>query len=176
MSMINDALKKRTGQKPASLPTASEVPAGFSPVDDRPRGFPALTLFIVLIPLIALGVWFLVKGLQMDEQPITVQADATPIKEVVAARALEPSTPAPAPVPAIAAVQPATPPATNSLPAAGPVFKLQGLYWRPSRPSAVVNGKTVYVGDHVETARVTAIDQQSVTLNLNGESKTLSVH
>lgn len=174
MSMINEELKKRAGQKPASLPSASEVAAGFSPVDERPRGFPVLTLFIVLIPLIALGVWFLVKGLQMDEQPKTAHEDTRPAKEVVSARAPEPVRLASIPVPAIV-VQPSNPPITTPLRTAEPVFKLQGLYWRPNRPSAVVNGKTVYVGDRVETARVTSIDQKSVTLSVNGQSKTLSI-
>jgi hypothetical protein len=174
--MINEELKKRAAQKPAPPSSAPEITARLRPAEERPRGFPVLTLFIVLIPLIALGAWFLVKGLQMDGQPKTVREEAGPVKEVVAARAPEPPSRAPAPVPVPAvAVLPPTAPTTSALPAAEPVFRLQGLYWRPSRPSAVVNGKTVYVGDRVETARVTAIDQQSVTLNVNGQAKTLSV-
>ena len=93
---------------------------------------------------------------------------------VHSARAPEPVRLASVPVPAVT-VQPSNPPITTPLPTAERVFKLQGLYWRPNRPSAVVNGKTVFVGDPVETARVTAIDQKSVTLSVNGQSKTLSI-
>jgi hypothetical protein len=52
---------------------------------------------------------------------------------------------------------------------------LQGIYWRPFKPSAVVNGKTLDVGDRLEQARVTAIDQQSVTLTVDGKSKVLQL-
>lgn len=153
MSLINDALK-RAGQRPASAPSA----AGLQPTEERPRGFPVLTLFIVLIPLIALGVWFLVKGLQMTER---TEVLAEP---VVHARPVEIPVRPPAPTNPPVAI-PAPPPAA--------VYKLQGIYWRPSKPSAVINAKTVYIGDRVETARVTAINQESVTLTVDGQSKVL---
>ena len=160
MSLINDALK-RAGQKPLSQPSASELVAGLSPAPERQAGFPVLTLVIVLIPLIALGVWFLVKGLQITDQPKAA--------EPVAARAPEPVAPTPAAVVVVV---------TNTVLAPAPVapqpgFKLQGIYWRPSKPSAVINAKTVYVGDRVETARVTAIDQESVTITVDGQTKVL---
>lgn len=167
MSMINDALK-RAAQKPASPPSASEITAGLRPAEERPRGFPVLTLFIVLIPLIALGIWFLVKGLQMEEQPDTAPA------ETISARISEPMTPVSVPAPIIV-VPPTNPPPAIAAAPVERVFKLQGIFWRPSKPSAVINGKTVYIGDRVETARVTAVDQESVTLNVDGESKTLLI-
>lgn len=158
MSLINEALK-RAGQKPVSPPSASETAAGLRPAEERPHGFPVLTLFIVLIPLIATGLWFLVKGLQMKDQPVAVDPPPT-----IAARTMrEP----PAPV----AVQ--TPPTNAPSVPPSPAYKLQGIYWRPAKPSAVVNGKTVYIGDRVETARVTAIDQESVTLLVDGQPKVL---
>lgn len=60
---------------------------------------------------------------------------------------------------------------TNSLPVAqrddlsmqsGP--KLQGISFNPAQPSAVVSGKTVYVGDAVGGFRVTQISMESVTM------------
>jgi hypothetical protein len=138
----------------------SETVAGLRPVEERPHGFPVLTLLIVLIPLIALGVWLLAKGLQLNVQP------AAP--EPVAARA-------PAPLPVVAPVIVVQ---TNVIvavppPVTAPVYKLQGVYWRPAKPSAVINGKTVYIGDRVENARVAAIDQESATITVNGERKVL---
>lgn len=159
MSLINDALK-RAAQKPASLPSASELSASLRPVEERAHHFPVAPLLIVLVPIIGLGIWFLAKGLRMHEAPTLAP---TP----VAAREPEPVAPAPVvvvqvtnPTPA-----PASPPQT--------VYKLQAIYWRPSKPSAVVNGKIVYVGDRIKHAQVTAIDQDSVTMKVDGESDPL---
>ena len=159
MSLINDALK-RASQRPAAAPST----AGLRPTEEeqRPNSFPVVTLFIALIPLLALGMWFLAKGLQLRQQPAPAPV------EVVAARAPEPPPAAPAIIVSASPPPPVTPPAPPP-----PAFKLQGIYWRPTRPSAVVNGKTVYVGDRVESARVTAIDQEGVTITVNGESRTL---
>ena len=54
-------------------------------------------------------------------------------------------------------------------------FKLQGIFYRPSSPSAVINAKTVFVGDIVADAKVKAIDQSSVTLDLGSETKVLTL-
>ena len=125
MSLINDALK-RAGQKPASSPSASEVAASLQPAEERPAAFPVLTLLIVLIPLVALGFWLLAKGVQLTGQPKPMPA------ETVVARA--PDVPrTPAPVAAAATALPTNPPAATSQHS----YKLQGIYWRPSKPSAV---------------------------------------
>jgi hypothetical protein len=165
MSLINDAIK-RAGEKPASVPSAAELAAGLHAAEARQGGFPVLALLFVLFPVIGLGVWFLIKGLQLHEQPKPAPA------QTIVAREPEP---APKPVPAAAPANTVTvvPPAPQAPPA--PAYKLQGIYWRPTRPSAVVNGKTVYVGDRVEQARVTAIEQDTVTLSVNGRSKVLQI-
>ena len=157
MSLINDALK-RAGEKPASVPSTSELTAGLQPTDERRSGFPVVVLLTLLIPVIGLGLWFLVKGMQMNEpaKPPSVQA--------IVARAPEP-VPVPAPPNVPAAPQP--PPTT---------YKLQGIYWRPARAAAVVNGKTLYVGDQVDKARIASIDKDSVTLDVEGQSKVLQLH
>jgi hypothetical protein len=54
-----------------------------------------------------------------------------------------------------------------------PVYKLQGIYWRPAKPSAVVNGNIVVIGDRIQNARVAAIDQNSVTLKVDGQPNPL---
>jgi hypothetical protein len=60
---------------------------------------------------------------------------------------------------------------TNTLPVAatqsppkpsGP--KLQGIFYNPARPSAVINGRTVYVGHTVGSSRVVQITRDTVTL------------
>jgi len=157
VSLINDALK-RAGERPASVPSALELTAGLQPAHERPSGLPVVVLLTLLIPVIGLGLWFLVKGMQLNEpaKPTSVQA--------IVARAPEP-VPVPAPASVPAAPQP--PPTT---------YKLQFIYWRPSRAAAVVNGKTLYVGDQVDKARIASIDKDSVTLDVDGQSKVLQLH
>ena len=55
-------------------------------------------------------------------------------------------------------------------------FKLQGIFYRPSSPSAVINAKTVFIGDTIADAKVKSIDQLSVTLDLGTETKVLTLH
>ena len=56
-----------------------------------------------------------------------------------------------------------------------PDLKLQGVIWSPSRPSAVINGKSVFVGEKVERAVVTAIEQESAKVTWNGEERVLTL-
>ena len=74
MSLINDALK-RAAQKPAAAPITVDL----RPAEEAgANGFPVVTLFIVLIPLIALGLWFLAKGLQLKETPVRAETAIAP--------------------------------------------------------------------------------------------------
>ena len=54
-------------------------------------------------------------------------------------------------------------------------LKLQGIFYRPTNPSAVVNSRTVFVGDIIANGKVKAIDRQSVTIDLGGETKVLTL-
>jgi len=54
-------------------------------------------------------------------------------------------------------------------------FKLNGIIYGVSNPSATVNGKTVYVGEKVNGATVLSIGRSQVVLNVNGERKTISL-
>src|SRR5215471_15193374 len=58
---------------------------------------------------------------------------------------------------------------------AKPAFRLNGIFYVASKPSAVVNGKTVFVGEQVNGAKVVSISRDSVTLDMNGELKIVSV-
>ena len=51
---------------------------------------------------------------------------------------------------------------------------LQGIYYRPAKPSAVINAKTVYVGDKVAQAKVLAIDRREVTVQWGTEVRVLA--
>ena len=66
----------------------------------------------------------------------------------------------------------------SSDPASGNVFPklvLQGIYYRPSHPAAVINSKTLYVGDRVAQAKVLAIDRRQVTVQWNNEVRVLAI-
>jgi hypothetical protein len=51
--------------------------------------------------------------------------------------------------------------------------KLQGIFYRPDRPSALLNGRTFLVGERSGDCLVLAIDRQSVTLVSAGQTNVL---
>ena len=86
------------------------------------------------------------------------------------------------PVTSVAEVATNTPPAesTNEVaavaePAPAPVPRLQAILFNPARPSAVVNGKTVFIGNTVANFRVTSITETTVTLVGETESHILTL-
>lgn len=56
-----------------------------------------------------------------------------------------------------------------------PELKLQGVYFRLVKPSVLINNRTLFIGDQVEGARVVSIQRYSVKLELNGQTKELSL-
>jgi biotin carboxyl carrier protein len=95
------------------------------------------------------------------------------------------SVPQPEPVPAVAspvvAPQAVAPQAASAnIPPASPKpkeqtplnFRLSGIFYTSVRPSAIVDGLTVRVGDQVSDATVIAIGPTYVTLESKGRRKT----
>jgi hypothetical protein len=65
---------------------------------------------------------------------------------------------------------------TNEAPRSPPPLpKLQGIFYRPGRPLAVLSGKTVLIGSMSGEYRVAAIDQTTVTLIRSGQTNVLSL-
>jgi hypothetical protein len=161
MSLINDALKRaRQAQKdrpPAPAPVPPLRPA--EPAPRRPASNSNLivpTAILVVIALAAFVVW-----------QTSRKSDAQPAPQA--------SVPAPAPAATVQAPAPtaATPAATNdttvaNAPAAAAAKpaapKLQAIFFNPTRPSAMINGKSVLVGGRVGEFRVAAIEPGGVTL------------
>jgi outer membrane biosynthesis protein TonB len=89
-----------------------------------------------------------------------------------------PTPPAPAePVSPPVTAAPATV-ATNVAPVAAPLpkpvpLRLQALVFNPKRPSALINGKTLFIGEKLGDARVVAIDRESATLVSPGRTNIL---
>jgi hypothetical protein len=182
MSLINDALKRATQAQPATKP-APEMETTMKPAPPpRTVGLPVYFMPVLLF-IISGACWFLIRGWDARRSvraPIPVQAREVP--------ATPPREGAELPIPQnrqFALSDAPTPAAGTTAEAAGSTltapttaaegFRLQGIFYRPNNPSAVVNSKTVFVGDHIANARVKAIDQQSVTLDCAGEIKVLTL-
>jgi len=190
MSLINDALKRATEAQPAGKPTP-EMETTMKPAPQRTVGLPVYFTPVLLF-IVSGACWFLIKGWDIRRQSIgptvPVQArEAEGIPDMPASEGAElpipenrqfalndgpsPSGPLRAATGASAEI-PSVSTVTDEAPAS---FKLQGIFYRPANPSAVVNSKTVFVGDRIANAKVKAIDHQSVTLDVAGETKVLTL-
>jgi hypothetical protein len=65
--------------------------------------------------------------------------------------------------------------ATQALPPKPKLPKLQAIVFSPARPSVMISGKTLFIGDKLNGFRVTAIDQESATLVGGGQTNVLSL-
>jgi cytoskeletal protein RodZ len=54
-----------------------------------------------------------------------------------------------------------------------PALKLQGIYYRLSKPSALINNKTLYLDDEIEGVRIVGIERHSVKIEAGGRTKEL---
>src|SRR5262245_8011995 len=181
MSLINDALKRAT-QTPSANAHAPAPDTPMEPVE-KPAS-PGLPVYFtpILLCIISGACFFLLKGWESKRQaglypnPVTIHA-----REVSNPRADTNST-ATASNRQLALNDKTTKatPATQTVPVAAlpdppkPEFRLQGIFYRATNPSAVVNSKTVFVGDTVDHAKVKSITRQSVTLYHDGETKVLT--
>ena len=104
-------------------------------------------------------------------QPILAPAPVV-TTPVVTAPVPPPTIPAETTAPVAATVSNAVVPAPVAAPA---LPKLQGIFYRPDRPSALLNGKTVLVGGRSGEFLVVKITQQSVTLVRAGETNVVSL-
>jgi hypothetical protein len=149
MSLINDAMNRarqdhtpRSPQKPLPPPP----PAG----EPTPVGvwlLPAIVIFLIVA-----AVFFTAWAVEHH----SVQAIVTAPPDPAAARQQATETAA-----ALAVVVPPVPPPPLNPPDAP---KLQGIFYSPTAPAAIVDGKTVSVGGHYLQYRVTEITRYTVTL------------
>jgi hypothetical protein len=166
MSLINDALKRaRESQRKNPPPVVPPL----MPAAPRSRGgdigwiFPA-----VIFLLIVVAFFFITLAMARHTVKKIINApevSATQEVETVEAAAA----PVLAPVPAVIGVA-----AISNLNPAAPV-RLQGIFYDPVHPSAIISGRTVFPGDLLDGMRVTAISRSSITLAGNGQTNTLVV-
>jgi len=194
MSLINDALKRAT-KAPAATESAAGLGEPMRPTDSHrsvalPRYF-----FPILLCILCGAMWFIVQGWEARRQAaletdlVRVHAreagstDPAPAAASTADIALATETPVgPAsddpPIPAnrnFSLDDDIEPGAAVAPPPAPPALRLQGIFYRASSPSALVNAQTVFVGDQVAGARIKAIDRGSVTLERDGRIQVLTL-
>jgi hypothetical protein len=159
MSLINDALK-RARQSQANPPPAGGPP--LRPVEPAKNSSQAWLLPAIIIFLIVVACFFI--GLAMANRTVTKIVNA-PESDVTSTPPVEEvSAPEPRPV---------VEPAVSNEP---PPIKVQGIAYDPAKPWAIVNGKTVFVGDPVGEFRVKAISKYTVTLTgADGKETTVTL-
>jgi hypothetical protein len=177
MSLINDALKRaKKTQKENPTPTP---PLQFRPVEPAQEGRPRAPLLIITAALAALAL-VAMGGLLIwvfaQQREANLQAQARTVEEAAPVAPLN----KPTTTTNLASI-PSTEGQTNGLPAGEtveppkPELKLQGIFFNPKNPSAVVNGRTVYVGDRVSGFGVLAVTPHSVTLGNATQTNVLSL-
>jgi hypothetical protein len=164
MSLINDALKQTKQARPPNPPSN---PPPLPPVETHsPEGLGWLVPGIIVLLLAAAGIFV---GLLLSK-PARLAASAMPAA-VTAPKPVQTVALAPTVVTKIASnaspvvVAPPKPPAP----------KLQGILFAVTRPCAIVNGRTVFVGDRINEFRVMAISRDDVTLQSATETNVLSL-
>lgn len=92
-------------------------------------------------------------------------------EEPVAARVAPaaPTAPEPPPPP------PAAPAPIEHKPAIFPAVKVNGIIHRPPKSAAVINGKSYFVGDYLDNARVVEITEKKVVLEIDGQRQSFLV-
>jgi hypothetical protein len=155
MSLINDALKRAREQQKNPPPGVPPL----RPFEPQKSGSAPEWILPSMIIFIIVAAFFFI-GFALARHHVT-QIEHAP-EAVVVTQEVEA-------VPAPVVREPTN--AEPEIPAA-PVFKVQGIVYDPVRPWAIVNGKTVFVGDRLENFRVKAITKNSVTLQAADGSET----
>lgn len=160
MSLINDALKRARQTPPpavaAPLPMPTPHSVTPSPVSAAGWLIPAVVIFLVVAGLFFVG--WAVAGHSVSRQ--NAAAAPAPAPAVVASATPPAAKPVPLPATAPKPAAPAPAPVVN--PPAAP--RLQGIFYSPTAPSAIVDGQTVRPGDQLLSYRVVEITKLSVTL------------
>jgi hypothetical protein len=170
MSLINDALKRARQAPPQNSQSSFPV---LPPVAERPASAAMWLVPAIVIVLIAAALFFIGWAMAHRSVETVVVAPATPTAPTKPAAGQTAAAPVVATdAPAAVTLPPEPPPALN-LPDAP---KLEGIFYSPTAPAAIVDGKTVRPGDHFLQYRVTEITRFSVTLaGANGKAIKLTI-
>jgi hypothetical protein len=156
MSLINDALKQ-TKQSQPQYPSSN--PPSFRPAESTPpEGGKWLAPVVIILLFAAAGTFV---GLSMSKHTLPVSAASKPASAAASRPKLNKATP--------------TQNTVAEAPSRLPEPRLQGILLATARPCAIVDGKTVFVGDWVSGQRVAAISKGFVTLQNGTETNILSL-
>lgn len=198
MSLINDALKRaKTAQQQAEAP----APGGpqLRPVEPTQpvRHGLGLALPVGCVVVALLGAFLLWRvashrGTESQASNSTDQGTTVAARTAAPMPVAETTKPVLAPVPSASALVPQT--VSNAVttvsttansssnatsgaeaPPKPALLKLQGIVYNPTRPSATISGRTVFVGDRVGEFRVIAIGKDSATLVGGGKTNQLDL-
>jgi len=195
MSLINDALRRaKQAQEQAPRAPIPHLPfRPVEPVQQSARRGPGLVLPVSLLVLALLGfviVWHWtqrrgnavptdVNARTARLQPVAAPTPAPPQPASGAATALEAQAAAELIDNQIANLEESEAADASAMESVKPPqpapLKLQGILYDPKQPSAMISGRTVFVGDKVGDLRVAAIDKASATLVGAGQTNVLSL-
>ena len=194
MSLINDALRRATNQEtkrdPNELPPMQPT---FRPVRAGGPGFSIFLVCFVSAAALTFGAWIYYKrgiaakaGATAPPPTPTLTTNNNPLarasktlggvadlnKEgVSAAESMQVATPAAGnPTPAVG-----TPTAPVAVAATSSGPKLQGIFYNANNPSAIINGKSMKVGDEANGIKVVSITQKSVLVQTGGQQRELTM-
>ncbi len=202
MSLVNDALKRaKEAQQPTPAPPISGPPFKEPDTAEESSRWTTSPVTMAVVAVIALlVVWQSLRrsnGSSRSEGDTTRVAARSHVTLETSPATVEPPSPKPEPAPTISthatmvklaphdvttpsardsATQPGTttpPEVTPAAPPVPPPLRLQAVIWNPKRPSAMISGKTVFVGDRIQDFKVTRITQDSATLSSYSEVKVI---
>jgi hypothetical protein len=196
MSLIQDALKRKTEEQqkpPASAPTVPPAqppipPAPLKPVRE-PMSPATKKLFailvaavVVIILLIGATVYlYLSEPPAPAEMPVEKPAAPAPVEKEMPAEPVPPVAPIveapavvapePSPIPA-----PALAPTPNAKPTSKwPDLRFSGSAAGGNQILAIINGRMLSVGDRIQGVEILQIGKNEVLVELNGEKRILRV-
>ena len=191
MSLVNDALRRAKDTAPKSA-TPAVGPMRLAENTQHSSGSAFLMAMLILVILLLAGL-LLWQWFHGDGGELKVRANAVPVvSKAVSSPSADPELPVTAQT-----VPKATPATTTSdravattdkaiatnlaavePSAAAPItYKLQSVVYLPGNPSAVINGKMVFVDNSVDGARVVAIGPGTATVVTSaGQTNVLVMH
>lgn len=204
MSLINDALKRASAAS-KNAPANPTVSIRLQPADEegRPGMLFMVGLPLLIVAVLLAGGWYYYYGRHAGT-PVVAQTAIPAAASKPAAAQTPVATPpvATAPATAAAVVPPAikeAPPvnvsnatvavkplavkktadapnaATAKTPVVFPPLKLQGIYYRRTNPTTMINNQNVGVGESVDGVTIIAIERMFVTVEFDGHKKVLNL-
>lgn len=176
MSLINDALQRAKQVQGTSAAATSVSNLQLRPAE-RPQATPrsAALLWCWIIGLILSAA--IPFAIMQSRNPKPARMEDEPAALPLPVAAPNPVISEPAAIPPVqqVVVEVVTNVPAVQIAAPAPVTRLQAIFFDASRPSAIVNGKTVFVGSRIGDFRVAAITRENVKLVSPSETNSFTL-